>query len=313
MHQKNAAGKGRWSDLKLLMGYFKKRIKYSFRKRPYTLGYDDFPRLSALINLANWLTPHIGTKKWFQKYVEPRLAGRPDGDHIQTKVVPLNAVVKEGKKAVMPYKLIDEIIDKSSFRLILHDCMCRKGMGCRDYPQDFGCLFIGEGARYLMQSDNPPGREATIEETKTHIRKAGELGLVPLAAYVPIEQKIFGVPNNLHNNFFEFCFCDPCCCIGLRNVQYLSSRTRRITQILENVGFTAKSLPECVGCNKCVPICPVHAININGTKVWVNEDECIGCGLCQNICKKEAIQLVQIAAVQGGLLDYFHGLELDVG
>ncbi len=303
----------RGEDFILFFKWLFKRIKFRFQKKTYTLGYDDFPRLSAFIKLCNWLTPKFGTKKWFQKYVEPALAGKPGRDHIQTKVVPLNAMVKNNPKAVMPYKLIDEVIEKSSFRLILHDCMCRKGMGCKDYPQDFGCMFIGEGARFLMQSENPPGRSATVKETKAHIRKAGELGLVPLAAYVPIEQKIFGVPNELHEKFFEFCFCDPCCCIGLKNIQYLSAKSRRVTKILENVGFTAKALPDCRGCFKCVSICPVHAINKNGTKVWVNEDECVGCGLCQYTCKFNSIQLVQIAPVRGDLFDYFDGLNLDVG
>lgn len=303
----------RAEDFRLFFKWIFKRIKYKIQRKPYTLGYDDFPRLSALINLCNWLTPKFGTKKWFQRLVEPVLAGKPGADHIQTKVVPLNAIVKDSPKAVMPYGLIDGIIEKSSFRLILHDCMCRKGMGCKDYPRDFGCMFIGEGARYLMNNDNPPGRSATIEEAKAHIRRAGELGLVPLAAYVPIEQKIFGVPDDLHYKFFEFCFCCPCCCIGLKNIQYLSSKTRKVTNVLENVGFTAKALPDCRGCFKCVSICPVHAINKNGTKVWVNEDECIGCGLCQHICKFDSIQLVQVAPAKGELMDYFEGLDLNVG
>ncbi len=200
-HETLKTSRGR--DFILFFNWIFKRIKFSIQKKTYTLGYDDFPRLSALINMCNWLTPKFGTKKWFRKYLEPLLAGKPGKDHIQAKVIPLNALVKNNPKAVLPYKLIDEVIDKSSFRLILHDCMCRKGMGCMDYPQDFGCMFIGEGARYLMQSENPPGRSVTIKEARAHVRKAGELGLVPLAAYVPIEQKIFGIPDNLHYKFFH--------------------------------------------------------------------------------------------------------------
>ncbi len=296
-------------DFRQLGRWIRKRIQYRFQKKTYTIEDNDLVKIASLINIINWLTPKIATKKWFQKLFEPSLAGKPGGDRIQGKVVPLNAIVKDNPKAVMPYDLIDEVIEKASFRLILHECMCRKGMECEDYPIDFACLFVGDGARFLMQGDGAPGREATAEEAKAHIRKAEELGLVPLAAYVPIEQKIFGVPDDHHHQFFEFCFCCPCCCVGLRNLQYLSTSTR---STLENVGFVAKALPECRGCLKCISVCPVNAINKNGSKVWVNEDECVGCGLCQYACKHDAIQLVQVGPSRGGLLDYFEGVNIDV-
>lgn len=299
-------------DFKNFGKYISKRIKFKIKKKTYTLGQDDFVGLGSLINLINWQAPLAGKKKWFQKLIEPSLVGKPGGDHIQAKVLPLNVKIKDIKKAIMPYKLIDELLDKSSFRLILHECMCRKAMNCKDYPHDFGCMFVGEGARYLMQSEFPPGYSATIKEAKAHIRKAGELGLVPLGAYVPPEQTLFGVPHNLHNKFFEFCFCEPCCCVGLKNVGYLSAKARKVTKVLENVGFIAKALPDCRGCFKCVTVCPVRAINKNGTKVWVNEDVCVGCGLCQTACKFDGIQLVQIGSARGTLLDYFEGLNLDV-
>ena len=237
------------------------------------------------------------------------LTGDSSGDQIQGKLVPLNATVSDNPKAVLPFKLIDEVIEKAGFILILHNCMCRVGMDCQNYPKTFGCMFVGEGAAYLAKEKEAIGRKATVQEAKDHVRKAAEYGLVPIAAYVPIEAKIFGVPDGIHKRFFEFCFCCPCCCLGIRNLRHFTPGVR---EKLENLGFVAKALPECKGCMKCIDVCPVDAINKNGTKVWVNEDLCVACGLCEYACKNDAIKLIQIRPSQGALLDYFKGVNIDI-
>lgn len=47
----------------------------------------------------------------------------------------------------------------------------------------------------------------------------------------------------------------------------------------------------CTGCNSCVAVCPVKAIeNING-KAVINVKKCIGCTLCQKTCPFQAINM----------------------
>ncbi len=296
-------------DIRIFWSWIKKRIRYRLQKKTYIMQDNDMKRIAGLINIINWLTPKLSKQLWFTKFIEPMLSGDSSGDQIQGKMVPLNVTVNDNKKAILPYKLIDEVIEKSSFVFILHKCMCRVGMKCQDYPVEFACMFLGEGARYLSQEKEAIGRQVTVKEAKDHVRKASEHGLVPIAAYVPLEAKVFGVPDGLHKRFFEFCFCCPCCCFGIRNLKHFSPGIR---DKLENMGFIAKALPDCKGCGTCVDICPVNAINKNGSKVWVNEDICVACGLCEYACKHKAIQLVQIKPSRGPLLDYFEGVNIDI-
>lgn len=265
--------------------------------------------MSGFFGLASRTMPFLSRRIWYRKLFEPLALGQYTRKPFQATIIPLNAKVKASPGSVVPYQLIDGIIDKAGFRLLLRECMCRKGMGCERYPHDLACLFLGEGARSLMGGESPPGREVSAEEAKEHVRKAGELGLVPLASYVPFEQVLFGVPHHLNDQLLEFCFCCPCCCIALHNMKYF---TRRTQKSYRNVGFVAKALPTCRGCLDCVSVCPADAIRVKGDKVWVKEDDCIGCGLCQNACSHNAIRLVQVAPIREGLLDYFEGIEIDI-
>ena len=36
----------------------------------------------------------------------------------------------------------------------------------------------------------------------------------------------------------------------------------------------------CIGCQKCVPFCPMGAIHMEGKRAAVDQDECIECGIC---------------------------------
>ena len=44
------------------------------------------------------------------------------------------------------------------------------------------------------------------------------------------------------------------------------------------------SADSCVGCEACVPSCPVEAIVMDGGKAGINADACIECGSCVPAC-----------------------------
>jgi len=295
-------------DLAGIYRWMKRKIKDRLQGRAYFMSREDFLDLAKAIRFGNWMMERMSHKRWYQLYLDS-VFGPLEKPKIQSRVIPLNAPVKKSKNAVIPYQLLDDFLDQAGFKMILDECLCRRGMKCRDYPIDFGCIMLGEGARTMLE--NGHGREVSAEEAKAYVRKAKEHGLVVFAAHAKIEEQMMGIPKELYHNFIELCFCCPCCCLAMKNLKYYTPDIHQHNFI--NVGFVAKALPECKGCNQCVSICPAGAIQVNGNKVWVKEDICIGCGVCQNVCKHEAIQLVQIGKSKGDLLDYFDGrLELDL-
>lgn len=48
---------------------------------------------------------------------------------------------------------------------------------------------------------------------------------------------------------------------------------------------------KCVGCGKCVEVCPTQAIYMVGKEVFVREELCRSCGACVDVCPKGAISM----------------------
>jgi Fe-S-cluster-containing hydrogenase component 2 len=46
---------------------------------------------------------------------------------------------------------------------------------------------------------------------------------------------------------------------------------------------------DCVGCETCVPACPVEAISMADDKAVIDQETCTGCGTCIGECPVEAI------------------------
>jgi len=47
---------------------------------------------------------------------------------------------------------------------------------------------------------------------------------------------------------------------------------------------------ECVGCESCVPVCPVEAITMVDGKAVIDQETCTACGTCIGECPTEAIK-----------------------
>jgi electron transfer flavoprotein alpha subunit len=48
---------------------------------------------------------------------------------------------------------------------------------------------------------------------------------------------------------------------------------------------------ECVGCESCVPVCPVEAISMVEDKAEIDQDTCTECQTCVEECPVEAIKV----------------------
>ena len=69
----------------------------------------------------------------------------------------------------------------------------------------------------------------------------------------------------------------------------------------------------CISCQRCIPYCPVDAIEVDGGDVVIDQDRCVDCGVCirSGTCRMEAIYLPETpwprsirAAFSGGGFSY---------
>ena len=60
---------------------------------------------------------------------------------------------------------------------------------------------------------------------------------------------------------------------------------------------------KCIGCNKCVPVCPFAAISMVDKKATMNE-ACTLCGVCVQICPVQAITITREEASARDLSGY---------
>jgi Pyruvate/2-oxoacid:ferredoxin oxidoreductase delta subunit len=293
-----------------LRSWIWRKFRDKITGRKYVFSRQDFLDVARAARYGNFKMRSLYQKAWYQKAINFQF-GPVERPKIQSRVIPIHAKVNKGKSksAIVPYNLLDDFIDSAGFIIIIDECICRKGMECKNYPINFGCIMLGEGSRVMLGQGH--GHQATAAEAKAYAREGAKHGLVVFAAQAKAEEQLMGIPPEKRHQFIELCFCCPCCCIAMSNLRYYTPEIKKHNFV--NVGFVAKALPECTGCGKCIKICAAGAVRKNGNKVWVKEDDCIGCGLCQVECKHDAIQLVQIGKNRGELVEYFNGLiNLDV-
>ncbi len=126
---------------------------------------------------------------------------------------------------------------------------------------------------------------------------------VPCAGRIPMDF-IFKVLRSGTKNIISVQCQDGFC----RMKEGTSIETRRMMlgmAVVQQFGYPRDSLKvvkysrkamwinqECVGCDKCVFICPYGAIEAQSfSSPAVVEDKCVGCGACQLVCPHHAIQV----------------------
>ncbi len=198
-------------------------------------------------------------------------------------VLPVHETVDADGGTTMPLKVIEHFIDQASYHVILDSCLCRMTLGCKDYPIDQGCIFLGEGARSISPS---VGRHVTRDEALEHLHGRVELGLLPLIGKVDFDALILGVRDR--NRLMTICMCCPCCCLTT-GLHYASAGVRDgVVKRLE--GLEVKVTGDCTGCGNCVEACIFKQINLVNGKAVVDE-ACKGCGRCAVACKNGAISV----------------------
>jgi coenzyme F420-reducing hydrogenase delta subunit len=126
---------------------------------------------------------------------------------------------------------------------------------------------------------------------------------LPCAGRVPTDF-VFEALNSGVKNIVSVQCEDPFC----RYKEGTKINTRRLVlarNVLKQLGFDENvikiikfsrkaiyDVQECVGCDKCIFICPYKAIEFEPFATpKVNEEKCTGCGACQLVCPHHAIQV----------------------
>jgi coenzyme F420-reducing hydrogenase delta subunit len=157
----------------------------------------------------------------------------------------------------------------------------------------------------LMCRGNSPSTGEVPDILKAQGLKVGNYMALrlPCAGRVPTDF-IFEALNLGVKNIVSVQCEDPFC----RYKEGTKINTRRLVlakNVLKQLGFDDNAVrvvkfsrkavydvQACVGCDKCIFICPYSALEFESFATpKVNEEKCVGCGACQLVCPHHAIQV----------------------
>jgi ferredoxin len=202
------------------------------------------------------------------------------------RVIPVEETVRPSEYIeFMDYEKASSLIEKSH-RCAIGLCSCRNekflnGEKKCDAPLD-NCSALGIGADYLIRHNL--GKEISKSEMLENFARSKELGLVFCA-------------ENTRRNPTTICLCCKCCCNYLAGANKFGFPNSAVTSNF--ISVIDETL--CIGCGKCVDICPVNATslvsatdpkNSKKKKAAVDTRMCVGCGVCALKCPTEAIDMV---------------------
>jgi ferredoxin len=217
------------------------------------------------------------SKAWFSmlgKYV------RAPRERMHFVMIPIEKTLDAPAQQLLPMDVVDALVDRAHTAAVIHQCMCRVGGRCADYPTDVGCLVLGRAAQSL---DPRIGRIVSKDEAKAHIKTALSRGLYPLISHYERDSMMFGLD---FDRMLIVCFCCPCHCVA-RNAGRASEGLEH--SFYENcvkfpsveVSFDAS---RCTGCGKCASQCFANAITFADGAITFAAEKCKGCGHCAYIC-----------------------------
>jgi ferredoxin len=211
-----------------------------------------------------------------------------DGDDIvylpKDHTITINASIEEPINTVLPSQIVTHFIERASYHWVMDFCVCREADGCQDYPQDLGCLFLGEA---VLKINPKLGRLVSKEEALAHAERCRQAGLVHMIGRNKLDTVWLGV--NPGEKLLTICNCCPCCCLWKMLPVIHPSIGDKITKM---PGVQVAVTDRCAGCGTCAEgICFVDAISLKeGAGAQISE-ACRGCGRCVETCPNQAIEL----------------------
>ena len=198
--------------------------------------------------------------------------------------IQINATINKPIDTVLPSQIVDHFIEQASHHWIMDFCICRKGDNCQEYPQEFGCIFLGSA---VLKINPKLGRLVSKEETLKYAQKCRDAGLVHMIGRNRLDAVWLGATPG--ENLMTICNCCPCCCLW-KMLPNLSPEIGDKIGKLPGVRFAVTD--RCTGCGECTQgHCFVDAIHLVEGKAEINGD-CRGCGRCVEVCPNQAIDII---------------------
>lgn len=204
-------------------------------------------------------------------------------------IIPVHEAIANPESMILPYPLLTPLIERTSTRFLMDECMCRRGENCQTYPQNLGCLFLGDGATKISPS---MGRLVDVHEAMAHVRRAMSLGLVPLVVHTTFDALALGIP---YRRMLGICFCCDCCCTVQQGLRLGPPAFWDI--VVRLPGLVVEVNGACAGCGACLEACYVKAISLRDGRARIDGELCKGCGRCLAACPAGAISLRMDAEV----------------
>ena len=189
--------------------------------------------------------------------------------------------IEDNNLYVMDYEKASEIINNAQ-KIGLSTCYCRHvkehlGEDC-DAPKELCLTISNTGDSSLIRHGY--AKEISKEEALNVIKVAKEHNLVQFA-------------ENVQKNVSFICNCCSCCCEVLSNV-----KKHGFTNAINSSNYICTIDDDnCIGCGKCVRVCPVDALSLitneEGKKIaLVDNNMCIGCAVCDQSCNFDALEML---------------------
>ncbi|MFW6082826.1 MAG: DUF362 domain-containing protein [Chloroflexota bacterium] len=201
----------------------------------------------------------------------------------EAMIIPVHESIPSADSMVLPYPVLTPLIESTSTRFLMDECMCRRGDSCQTYPQDLGCLFLGDGARGISPS---LGQLVDVDEALAHVRRALRLGLVPLVVHTTFDALALGIS---YRRMLGICFCCDCCCTVQQGLRL--GPPAFWDMVVRVPGLEVEVDGTCSGCGDCLDVCYVGAVSLSDGRASIDGERCKGCGRCAIACPTHAIEL----------------------
>ena len=199
------------------------------------------------------------------------------------QTIQVNTPLETPESVIIPSQVVEFYINQASHHWIMDFCICREAENCQDYPQNLGCIFLGEP---VLQINSKLGQLVSKEEALAHARRCREAGLVHSIGRNRWDSIWLGATPS--EQLMTICNCCPCCCLwGI-----VPDLNPKISQkIVRMPGVQVQVTEDCTGCSLCADgVCFAEAILVENGRAEITL-ECRGCGRCVEICPEDAILL----------------------